>query len=170
MSHATLTPAYGRDFKSKSEIDAALLEGKDFILHTHTGDQTYINLEQLIEHKMFAVNVRYKKNMSVHVIADVRKLKSKAEKPIKMFGVFLWKQSGHFEASEALFSYKGKAAANKKCNEMNADATCTAFGEEFCVREFTPAPKPVAMPRSVLNRSALADILGPDAPDEPKGF
>ena len=164
MSHAVLTPAYGKDYKSKAEVEAALLAGKDFIKQP---EGAYINLEGLIKYGLFAVNVRYNKNMSVHVIADVRKLKAKAEKPAVMFGVFLWKQSGHFEASEALYSYKSKASANKKAEKLNADGCA-----DYVVREFTPAPKAVAMPRSRLNRSALADILDrdPEGSNEPMGL
>lgn len=40
----TLTPAYGREYKSKKEVEAALSEGKDFILQP---EGQYINYEQL---------------------------------------------------------------------------------------------------------------------------
>ena len=40
----TLTPAYGRDYKSKKEIEADLKANKDFILQP---EGQYINYEQL---------------------------------------------------------------------------------------------------------------------------
>lgn len=33
MSTATLTPAYGRDYKSQREVQAGILAGHDFILN-----------------------------------------------------------------------------------------------------------------------------------------
>lgn len=56
----TLTPAYGRDYKSKKEIEADLKANKDFILQP---DGCYINYEQLPSgfHQ-----VRYKRLTQVH--------------------------------------------------------------------------------------------------------
>lgn len=42
ISHLVLTPAYGRDYKSKKEVLAAWNEGKDFIAHFPLGT-TYVN-------------------------------------------------------------------------------------------------------------------------------
>ena len=49
----TLTPAYGRDYKSKDAVIADLLAGMDFVTQP---DGRYINLEQL---PFTAVSVRY---------------------------------------------------------------------------------------------------------------
>ncbi len=56
----TLTPAYGRDYKSKKEIEADLKANKDFILQP---EGQYINYEQLPRgfHQ-----VRYSKLKKVH--------------------------------------------------------------------------------------------------------
>jgi hypothetical protein len=64
----TLTGAYGRDYKSKKEIEADLLAGKDFMAHSFDGSGGYINLPQLLETGQKSVNVRYKQQRSVCVI------------------------------------------------------------------------------------------------------
>lgn len=64
----TLTPAYGRDYKSKAEIIADLNNGKDFIANSYTGESSYINKEQLIELGMKQVTVRYAQQRKVTVI------------------------------------------------------------------------------------------------------
>ena len=57
-----LLPAYGRDYKNKKEVQAALDAGKDFILVTYQGE-TYINKEQIAPGSTFLV--RYSKQMKV---------------------------------------------------------------------------------------------------------
>lgn len=52
-----LTPAYGRDYKSKAEIKTDLDADKDF--KTATGQ--YINKSQLVGLKLKSVTVRYGK-------------------------------------------------------------------------------------------------------------
>ena len=57
----TLTPAYGRDYKSKDEVIRALLDGKDFILNSFSDpyDGKPCNLEDLQADGVLSVNVRY---------------------------------------------------------------------------------------------------------------
>jgi hypothetical protein len=64
----TLTPAYGRDYKSKAEILADINAGKDFQAHSYTGEVSYINKEQLLRLGMTIVNVRYAKQRKVTVV------------------------------------------------------------------------------------------------------
>jgi hypothetical protein len=66
----TLQPAYGRDYKSKKEIQADLDAGKDFICADMFGPAAgqLINLEGLRELGQTMVNVRYKQNRAVTVI------------------------------------------------------------------------------------------------------
>ncbi len=42
MSYLTLTPAYGRDYRSQKAVRADWLENKDFVIAT-LGHPTYIN-------------------------------------------------------------------------------------------------------------------------------
>lgn len=61
----TLTPAYGRDYKSKKEIEADLAADRDFI-ETFSG--RYINRPQLLELGETMVNVRYSQNRKVTIV------------------------------------------------------------------------------------------------------
>ena len=63
----TLTPAYGRDFKSKVEVLAALNEGKDFLAQG-IGGSGYIALPEILEQRWATVTVRYKKLAQVVVV------------------------------------------------------------------------------------------------------
>jgi hypothetical protein len=66
----TLTPAYGRDYKSKSEFIADLQAGKDFIFNAYGSpwDGKPANIESLSEYKGKPVNIRYGKLRKVAVI------------------------------------------------------------------------------------------------------
>ena len=55
-SYRTLTPAYGRDYKSLKEVKADFDANKDFILQP---EGCYINKEQIAVGTV--VNIRYKK-------------------------------------------------------------------------------------------------------------
>lgn len=44
-----LTPAYGRDYKSKKEVLAAWDEGKDFMTNPYNAPNQLINKEQVAE-------------------------------------------------------------------------------------------------------------------------
>lgn len=76
----TLTPAYGRDFKNKAEIRAALIAERDFI--GHDGDNPayygYVNLQQMPEMEIDVLNVRYSKLTKVAVfnVEDLLKLQA----------------------------------------------------------------------------------------------
>ena len=63
----TLTPAYGRDYKSKAAIASDLLNGSDFILNHYTGATIAINLPQIDDGNMYPINVRYAKLAKVCV-------------------------------------------------------------------------------------------------------
>lgn len=66
--YITCVPAYGRDYKSKKEVQAAWDEGKDFRIEqfTHPDDGRYINKNDL--KPGMVLNIRYKKLAQVHVI------------------------------------------------------------------------------------------------------
>jgi hypothetical protein len=59
MTHATLIPAYGRDYKSKKDVLAALNVGADFVLRSYNAPDTYINAQGLRELGVRELNVRY---------------------------------------------------------------------------------------------------------------
>lgn len=73
MRRMTLTPAYGRDYKSKKEILSDLLAGKDFIVHEPHGS-TYINLAGLRAAEVVEINVRYRamRSVSVFQVASIK--------------------------------------------------------------------------------------------------
>jgi hypothetical protein len=60
-----LTPGYGRDYKSKKEILADWLAGKDFVLAS-TGQ--YINRQDAETSNLRGFNIRYKRLTAVAVI------------------------------------------------------------------------------------------------------
>lgn len=57
LSGVTLTPAYGRDYKSKKEVIAALNKPEDFLANHYTGT-TYCSVRDLADGEH---SVRYKK-------------------------------------------------------------------------------------------------------------
>lgn len=71
-----LIPAYGRDYKSKKEIQADLEANKDFVIADMSSqyDGKPVNLEQLQEVGERTINVRYKRLTEVTVF-QVAKLK-----------------------------------------------------------------------------------------------
>lgn len=66
----TLTPAYGRDYKSQKDVKAAWDAGKDFVVNTFGPDNgRYINKEDAERFaKGQTLNIRYSKNTKVCVI------------------------------------------------------------------------------------------------------
>jgi hypothetical protein len=66
----TLTPAYGRDYKSKKEIQADLDADKDFEIADVFGGNAgrKVNKTQLKELGIAAVNVRYAKLTKVTIL------------------------------------------------------------------------------------------------------
>lgn len=63
QNYATLTPAYGRDYKNKAEVLKDFNDGKDFLLDCFGQPRTYINKAQI--KPGITVNVRYAKKMKV---------------------------------------------------------------------------------------------------------
>lgn len=59
MNHWVLTPAYGRDYKSKGAVLADWNSGKDFVLN-HLGWSTYANRQSAEDEDIHTVNIRYK--------------------------------------------------------------------------------------------------------------
>jgi len=64
----TLTPAYGRDYKSQKEVRAAWQAGADFVISDHFSpdDGRYINRPQVPSGT--TVNIRYKRLTQVCVL------------------------------------------------------------------------------------------------------
>lgn len=62
----TLSPAYGRDYKSKAEVEADFRSGKDFKMETLGQGGTYCSIRDFA--KGTKVMVRYAKMRSVHQI------------------------------------------------------------------------------------------------------
>lgn len=67
MDIGTLTPAYGRDYKSKAGVLADFMENKDFVSNSFNG-VAYVNREQIEEAGKKSVNVRFKKQQNVCVL------------------------------------------------------------------------------------------------------
>lgn len=70
MPYLTVVPAYGRDYKSKKEVQAALDAETDFLIQDVSAgrdDGRYVNKQQLVG-KGYTLNVRYKKLAQVAVI------------------------------------------------------------------------------------------------------
>lgn len=69
MSHfsSVLTPAYGRDYKSKKEVEKDLHADKDFIANSFA-DSTYINKSQIVKEGYKTVTVRYANLRKVTIV------------------------------------------------------------------------------------------------------
>jgi cobyric acid synthase len=68
-SYATLTPAYGRDYRNKKAAEADFIAGKDFIIHLPTGHSTYASLRELRREGFTHANIRYAGQRKVTVVA-----------------------------------------------------------------------------------------------------
>jgi hypothetical protein len=68
--YPTLIPAFGRDYKSKKEVEADFAAGKDFILLAVPGQGRDLpaNKQSLTEARIANVNVRYAKLTKVAVL------------------------------------------------------------------------------------------------------
>lgn len=64
---ATLTPAYGRDYKSKKEVLTDFENGKDFLFNSFDS-QGYCNKQDLIDKGIESVQIRFKKNTQVIIV------------------------------------------------------------------------------------------------------
>lgn len=66
--YITLTPSYGRDYKSKAEVQDAWDSGKDFtiadVMHPDSGRQ----MNRAQARAGTTVNIRYKRMTAIHVI------------------------------------------------------------------------------------------------------
>jgi len=65
----TLTPAHGRDYKSKAEVLAAFNANKDFVIADifHPNSGAYCNKEDLSGREK-SVNIRYRKLTQIVVV------------------------------------------------------------------------------------------------------
>jgi len=77
MQNLTLTPAYGRDYRSKAAVLQDLAAGKDFI-EALSGKP--INLEDLETYGVPGVSVRYQKltKQTILQVSDIRTMATKA--------------------------------------------------------------------------------------------
>lgn len=67
----TLTPAYGRDYKSKKAVIEDWNSGKDFVIANmfHPDDGRYCNKEDIVKDgKENSVSIRYKRLTQICVI------------------------------------------------------------------------------------------------------
>jgi len=66
--YLTLVPSYGRDYKSKKEVQAAWDAGKDFTINQygHPDDGRQINKQDAKPGE--TLNIRFKRLQNVHVI------------------------------------------------------------------------------------------------------
>lgn len=73
--YMTVVPAYGRDYKSKKEVQADWDAGKDFLIQTFGPNHgRYINKQDAGNLKPsggLVLNVRFKRLANVHVIRIV---------------------------------------------------------------------------------------------------
>jgi len=67
MSIVTVSPAYGRDYKSQKEVKEAWESGKDFVVQSMFNGG-YINKQGALEQGVSTVNIRYKKMSNVVVV------------------------------------------------------------------------------------------------------
>lgn len=74
MAYLEITPAYGRDYKSKATAVADFIEGKDF---RDTASGQYLSIRDLTDGS-YSVIIRYGKLMKVaDVTTDLRRYISK---------------------------------------------------------------------------------------------
>lgn len=64
----SLKPAYGRDYKSKAEVESAWNSNKDFSNHTAGVRGKYINKSDAEAFGIKGVNIRYQNLNKVHSI------------------------------------------------------------------------------------------------------
>jgi hypothetical protein len=72
----TLLPAYGKDYKSKAEVIAALNEPRDFSVRHYTGQETYCSVSDLADGEW---TVRYKRltQICIVIVKDGKAVKAK---------------------------------------------------------------------------------------------
>ena len=88
-AYLDMTPAYGRDYKSKKEVDAAWHANKDFIIanvdHPYSGKPAN---KQSFEGESHTFNLRYNQNRGVHVIRPGQKPLAKPTVEGKSMGLY----------------------------------------------------------------------------------
>ena len=72
MSKLTLVPAYGREYESQQEVQAAWESGQDFLVSDPTSpwDGSYVNSEDVLSSKMASVHIRYRRGIVAMRVAD----------------------------------------------------------------------------------------------------
>ena len=65
-SYLTVTPAYGRDYKTKKEVLEAWEQGKDFAIASVFDGGGYINKEDA--RPGMTINIRYKRATQIAVV------------------------------------------------------------------------------------------------------
>lgn len=82
MKRLSIIPAYGRDYKSKKEVEGSLIGNLDFqIADIGSPDNgRYINLPQIVEAGITQLAVRYAKLTKVHVVEVKKLVKAEPEK------------------------------------------------------------------------------------------
>ena len=67
MKYVTLTPAYGRDYKKKADVQADFDAGKDFVM-VDLMQTTHCNKQDIEAMKPVQANIRYKNLQNIHSI------------------------------------------------------------------------------------------------------
>ena len=69
MSYLSVEPAYGRDYKTKAEIETDWIAGKDFRCTSLMGGGKYVNKEDGVP--ALIISCRYAKQRKVHVFRSL---------------------------------------------------------------------------------------------------
>ena len=64
----TLTPAYGRDYRSKAAVLKDWDDDKDFVVNDVFSGGMYMNRSDAVNAKMLSVNIRYDKLRKIIVV------------------------------------------------------------------------------------------------------
>ena len=70
MHSITISPAYGRDYRSKKEAESAFQENQDFIVESVMSGYagSYCNLADLKAGRIKSVEIRYAKKAKVTIV------------------------------------------------------------------------------------------------------
>jgi hypothetical protein len=68
LSEVTLTPAYGRDYKTAQEAEKDFLAGKDFVFHHFSGASAYCSVRDFISEGVPTAHIRYDKCTKTHTV------------------------------------------------------------------------------------------------------
>ena len=66
--YSSLTPAYGKDYKTAKEVLADWNKGADFIIHSHDAPSQYFNKESAEALKPVTLNIRFNKITKLVVV------------------------------------------------------------------------------------------------------